>query len=1008
MAAAINVGAQVQPPNCTPGGLGALISIATPTSAFPPYFAHVGDTLTITRVAANLSGTGCNLTNGNFWVTYPSGGTTQAMSGFVLTQGGEIQCVQAPANAACLAFPTSYIIKASDIDRDLSFTMPKGNQCVRPGLPKLVHFMVSDEADLVGSGLTASGCGNVAVEILTPGIACVKNCANAIGQNGQITFSGYVTNTGDTALFNVSVSNLVNGTLTLLTNISTLNVGARVNFGGSYTPANPCVPTSDTIFVRGTDIANLTVTSQCSATCSNILTPCITVTKNCTGPVLPGAAQVISGVVSNCGNVNLTNVIITDNILGPVTVIPNLAIGQSLPYSMQFTAGCVGNTNTVTARATSICGQNVTNTATAVCPVTFTPCLAVTKNCDTVSIGQPNTVSGFVTNCGNITITNISIVDNIYGTLATGISLQPGASQAYSRLVTNANCGNFPNIVTAAGTTICGGGIEARATNVCVVVCRPQICVTKEVVCELPTGCDTNWSKLAIGVRSGDDCPVFCYRITVENCGLENLRDVTVTDPDLNLSSCNFPTTLAVGQKYTCIIPGVELCDGLINTVTAAGTGVGSGIRTNDTDFAEVRIREISITCEVTVNGERFIEIPCDGQPHLVTNAIRICNTGDLPLANIRLFAPHLVALGGACANIENLVLSLAPGACTNIELCVDAPVCEPDCGIAFSNYVKVTAWVDLSKTNVCAYTHNATNGLVLITTDTECSAVVGCTQPNACRVTGGGRQDDPLAYPHNVRYVTHGGQVGAPVGNKVCEVTDDFYLGNPCIHGRWTHVRHQQGGLRGNFHARYYDTLECICLGITTNRLERVAFGNQVYTNAVYDLGTVENNRCNPDDHKVAGPQPRPAGANKIVFTGVGDWADPNGRRAPRACLFRVDIEDRSEPGGSHPKGGVDPADRYRIRIWVLSNEELAKLRGAGTGSDKYLKGFRNAISACIGTDVVDGATVPNGAAAFGVRRPDIDDGGELERGNHQIHPAIKNCDPYNPTGPGLPPGGN
>jgi hypothetical protein len=120
---------------------------------------------------------------------------------------------------------------------------------------------------------------------------------------------------------------------------------------------------------------------------------------------------------------------------------------------------------------------------------------------------------------------------------------------------------------------------------------------------------------------------------------------------------------------------------------------------------------------------------------------------------------------------------------------------------------------------------------------------------------------------------------------------------------------------------------------------------------------------------------------------------------------LFRVDIEDRSEPGGSHPKGGKDPADRYRIRIWVLSNQELALLRGAGLGDDKYLKGFRNAISACNGIDVVDGATVPNGAAAFGVRAPDIDDGGELERGNHQIHPAIKNCDPFNPTGPGLPP---
>jgi hypothetical protein len=304
----------------------------------------------------------------------------------------------------------------------------------------------------------------------------------------------------------------------------------------------------------------------------------------------------------------------------------------------------------------------------------------------------------------------------------------------------------------------------------------------------------------------------------------------------------------------------------------------------------------------------------------------------------------------------------------------------------------------------VCIWTRNASNAIVEIIAETECEAVVGCVAPNACRVTGGGRQDDPIVYPDNVRYVTHGGQVGAPVGNRVCEVTDDFPLGNPCIHGRWTHVRHVQGGLRGNFHARYYDTLECACLD--TNIVD-----------GFYAAGTADGEVCG---NRNIGPLPRKAPANKIVFTGVGDWADPNGRRAPRATLFRVDIEDRGEPGNAHAqdrngKPGRVP-DRYRIRIWVLSTQELALLRGGGTGSDKYLKGFRNAISACNGMTAPDGAvngagarvSIVNGTAVFGVRPPDIDDGGELLHGNHQIHPAIKNCDPFNPTGPGLPPHGN
>jgi len=122
------------------------------------------------------------------------------------------------------------------------------------------------------------------------------------------------------------------------------------------------------------------------------------------------------------------------------------------------------------------------------------------------------------------------------------------------------------------------------------------------------------------------------------------------------------------------------------------------------------------------------------------------------------------------------------------------------------------------------------------------------------------------------------------------------------------------------------------------------------------------------------------------------------------------VDIEDRSEPGGSHPKGGTPPPDRYRIRIWVLSETELAELNGAGP--DKWLLNFRNCISACNGINVRDGVDIPNTCGGTGtisfapgcpVRNPDIDDGGELERGNHQIHPSIQACDPFNPTGPGL-----
>ena len=168
---------------------------------------------------------------------------------------------------------------------------------------------------------------------------------------------------------------------------------------------------------------------------------------------------------------------------------------------------------------------------------------------------------------------------------------------------------------------------------------------------------------------------------------------------------------------------------------------------------------------------------------------------------------------------------------------------------------------------------------------------------------------------------------------------------------------------------------------------------GGEGCTNAGVKIGAL----CNPGD-RVCGPEPRKAPANKIAFSGVGDFTPDTGKKASRSVLFRIDLEDHSEPGGSHPGGATPPADRYRIRIWILSAAELARLQTPGD----QLFPFRMAIAASpASTPVRDGAvdgsghpiSAALGTAVFGVRAPDIDDGGELNDGNVQIHPQIKDC---------------
>jgi len=280
-----------------------------------------------------------------------------------------------------------------------------------------------------------------------------------------------------------------------------------------------------------------------------------------------------------------------------------------------------------------------------------------------------------------------------------------------------------------------------------------------------------------------------------------------------------------------------------------------------------------------------------------------------------------------------------------------------------------------------------------------------------ACRVTGGGLVDacgtvsgfppcDPSiaecapecngGSTFNALDATHGGQVGAPIG-----IATPFTPDSACIRGEWTHVRHIRPGLNGNFHARTFDSLECACLsclhcaGDPTKgcQIDQDCV-NQGTTGPcnVTSGGNVEGALCNPGD-RICGPEPRRAPDNKICFSGVGNYALTNGKRAKRVVVFRVDINDRGEPGGTN---GPPPPDRYRFRLWLVDatggHGDLGNPDKVGT--DAYN------LRIAVGCDLTRDVTTE--ALAAGTILPDIEDGGDLFRGNHQIHPSLKKtCTP-------------
>jgi hypothetical protein len=630
------------------------------------------------------------------------------------------------------------------------------------------------------------------------------------------------------------------------------------------------------------------------------------------------------------------------------------------------------------------------------------------------------------------TVTVGSIVKNIAGPIA------PGGSA--SVVITNlpgdvTGCRSFTAQVQFQGVntgtcppldTTCSKSLE---------ICGlPAVNIIKLVKCledgssegECETGiCSSDmslYSPSATGVRDAG----FCYAIVIENTGNLLLTNVCVTDTQLSdpAGAClaGFPTELAPGQSatnfYQKSYPDFVSPPDKINVAEVLGESIAGNV--SDSSNAVVRLLNPSITCEKTValNGGQptaggTVELPTllpgGCSTSALSFAVNVCNNGDVDLVNVKVIDTGT----SGCGLFTNTIASLPIGACTNIALCdlEDIILCCPAGGsAAFTNVVNVIAEVS---TNVCSI--NPEN-CQRVTTSSSCTNNITLIQPcevpvpSGCRTTGGGKQfstcqadflgDTESTIP---TYVTHGGQVGASLA-----VGTEFTPNTPCIRGEWTHVRHVSPKLRGNFHASSngkrhdFDSLKCACLNcadigasvITNNLTAHSGTACQTYDlnyDAATDLEVVDG-KCGGKVKNDCANWPAPAASNKIAFSGVGKYTRINGKR-DEWVVFRVDIEDRSEPGGQHPGGAVEPADRYRFRLWIIKGNE-----GGSQGN-------------------------PDAAAALALRRqvavfdphletvcaraPDIDDGGILDRGNRQLHkptgrpipdcpPDSTACDPF------------
>ncbi len=733
----------------------------------------------------------------------------------------------------------------------------------------------------------------------------------------------------------------------------------------------------------------------------------------------------------------------------------SLAVGASKTNTFGPFALTATDTNTVTANAHAVATGGCENIPVSnsdkaianVIPSDISCAVSFIQGGDTLSgdagCGSAcNPPASIVITPGNGTVTvRVRVTNNgqqnVSGTVTVNAQdfafgpVAPAASVNVNTVTVNGDtigCHEFTADVVASGaktddcppiTTMCSGRFEiCGVANVCIIK-LVKCADTNECLGGICTNDLSQYAPSATGVAEA----LFCYGIAIENCGELTLTNVCVTDTQLSPVNClaGFPTTLTPGQSATNFFQksySTPIGTPIRNVATVLGQSIAGDVTASSNAVVNLLQPGINCTKQVSLNGGAYnaggsVDLGTLNEGECLTNSVTfrviVRNTGNVDLENVK-----IIDVGTAGCDAEtNTVPDLPVGGIVTQELCTVSNIvlcCLEPTSATINNRANVSGEVS---DEVCSI--DMANCQRIVTSnacDNSITLSIDCIRPVACRTTGGGKQfstcqTNSLGTTESTvpTYVTHGGQVGASVGVAIV-----FSPNTPCIRGEWTHVRHVSPKLRGNFHAASngrrhdFDSLQCACLdcadsGATTvvrtlaNHSGTSCVKTDLNYNAATDLEVIDG-ICNGRNKAGCGNWPAPSPANKICFSGAGKYTRINSKRDENV-VFRVDVEDRSEPGGSHPGGQASPPDRYRFRLWIIKGNALEGGPSGNPNTSAALE-LRRRV-ACQDPHI----------ETLCARLPDIDDGGDLERGNRQLHkstgakpptpcPDGRGCDPF------------
>ncbi|WP_172832221.1 DUF7507 domain-containing protein [Nakamurella panacisegetis] len=463
---------------------------------------------------------------------------------------------------------------------------------------------------------TTGGCATSTI-VQVPKIDLVKTAnPTTVDKAGQtVTYSFLVTNTGNVTLTDAAVVDTAfsgTGTPPVITcppAASSLAPGASVTCTAPYVVTQADVDAgmvTNTATATGTPPAGPAPVSPPSSAIVNIpLKAAISVVKSADtaamNAIVLGQTVTYSYVVTNTGNVTLTDPSVTETAFSGTGVVPvpvcptgvTLAPGAQMTCTASYVVtqadvdtGTISNTATSTGTPPSG-PPPVSPPSTVVVPAPPAPAITLDKTVNPTTVGKAgDTVlySFLITNTGNVTLANATVTEQKFSGTGTPLvitcppaadSLLPGASVTctapYTLTQADADAGSVTNTATATGTP--PGTTE------------PPVSPPADAILAVPPAPALTIVKSAdpVVVAHAGDTVTYSYLVT--NTGNVTLHAVGVSETKALFSgtgtlpapTCN-PSVLAPGDSVTCTAvyttTQADVDAGVItNTAVAHGTG---------------------------------------------------------------------------------------------------------------------------------------------------------------------------------------------------------------------------------------------------------------------------------------------------------------------------------------------------------------------------------------------------------------------------------------------------